>query len=314
MNSDKPILKLMDEFLADQDVSEGSRQKYRGTLHFFLHWLGSNGSVTQPTRQHIIAYRDYLVKSGKSAMTIDNYLVPVRQFFAYLADNQISDNVAGGIKSPKKPGTFRKDYLRPEQVQRLLGSIDRSTTYGMRDYAIISLMIRTGMRCIEVSRADVKDLRKDHDLWVIDIQGKGRHDKDRTLGITQKVVNPIAQYLGSIEISSVSEPMFRNHSFVSHDTRITPLTISKMIKRRLRSIDIDSPKITAHSFRHTAAITALKNSATLLEVSSMLGHSDIRTTMIYQKAIEAERMLEGTAVRKVDEGLEIMPKECEIKA
>jgi len=239
---------------------------------------------------------------------VDNYMVPVRQFFRYLADMGIHSNPAKGIKSPKKSKTFRKDYLRPEQIRDVMGRIDRSTLIGARDYAIINTMIRTGMRCVEISRADVGDLRQVNGRWVMDLQSKGHHDKDRTVGVSEKVVAPIADYLGYSGPANNSEPMFKNHAIVSNDTRIRPITISKIVKRRLRNAGLDSSKLTAHSLRHTFAIIALTNGVELIEVYYALGHSDIRTTMLYQKAMEAERMLEGTAGRKVDEALEFGQK------
>jgi site-specific recombinase XerD len=148
-------------------------------------------------------------------------------------------------------------------------------------------------------RSNVSDLQKEKDRWMIRIQGKGHYEKDRILGLTDKVVAPIIEYIESAELANDS-PLFLNHSYVSHDTRITTLTISKMVKRQLRSIGIDSLRITAHSLRHTAAITALRQGVDILSVQAMLGHTRVDTTMNYQRAIEEERRREGTAVRAMD--------------
>jgi integrase/recombinase XerD len=300
MNSNKPILQLMDEFLANQDINENSRKKYRDNLHVFIGWLSRNADVKNMTRETIISFKRWLIESGRSPSTIDNYLASVRQFFKYLAESDIHKNIAVGVKSPPKGIGYSKDYLKPEQVNRLLSSINRDTAQGLRDYAVINLMVRTGMRCIEVSRADVMDLRIEDERWVFYLQGKGRYSKDRAIGVTNKIVNPIAAY---VEANSLQEksPMFLNHSYVSRNTRITTLTISKMIKKYLRAIGIDSVKISAHSLRHTAAITALKSGADLLAVMSMLGHSKVETTMIYQRALEEERGRDGSAIRLMDD-------------
>jgi integrase/recombinase XerD len=300
MNSEKPILQLMDEFLANQDIRENSRKKYRESLHVFIGWLTRNADVRNPQRSDIIRYKQWLIESGKASMTVDNYLVSVRQFFRYLEESGIHDNVAAGVHSPKKPQGYRKGYLKPDEVNRLLSSINRETIQGKRDYAIINLMVRTGMRCIEVTRANVQNLTKEGNHWIIDIQGKGHWSADRPLGLTERVVAPIKEYLNQIDTLTESSPLFYNHSYVSHGTRITTLTISKIIKRYLRLIGIDSAKITAHSLRHTAAITALRNGATLSEVQHMLGHRSPNTTMIYLRAIEEELRREGTAVGKMD--------------
>lgn len=300
MNSSKPILQIMDDFLANQDVRENSRKKYRECLHVFIGWLTRNADVRNPKRCDIIRYKESLIKAEKKPMTIDNYLVSVRQFFKYLEESGIYENVAAGVSSPKKPIGYRKGYLKPDEVNKLLSCINRDTIQGKRDYAIINLMVRTGMRCIEVTRVNVQNLTKEGNHWIIDIQGKGHWAADRPLGLTERVVAPIKEYLNQIDDINESSPLFHNHSYVSHGTRITTLTISKIIKRNLRLIGIDSSKITAHSLRHTAAITALRNGATLSEVQHMLGHRSPNTTMIYLRAIEEELRREGTAVGKMD--------------
>lgn len=300
MNTNKPILILMDEFLANQDIRDNSRKKYRDNLHVFIGWLTRNGDVTNPGKPDIIRYKQSLIDKKRSPSTIDNYLAPVRQFFKYLAENDIHKNITVGVKSPSRQEGYSKDYLRVDQVNALLQSINRNTKKGLRDYAIINLMVRTGMRCIEVTRANVQDLRLEEGCWFIAIQGKGKWAKDRTLGITIKIVNPISEY---IEAHSLLEdsPLFLNHAYVSNNTRITTMTISKLIKNYLRQIGLDKLTLSAHSLRHTAAITALKSGADILAVKSMLGHRKVETTMIYQRAIEEERGRDGTAIRLMDD-------------
>jgi integrase/recombinase XerD len=289
----------MDEFLANQDIRENSRKKYRDNLHVFIGWLTRNADLGNMQKQTIIAYKNWLIDSGRTPSTVDNYLAPVRQFFKFLAESDIHKNITVGVKSPKKSLTFSKDYLRVIQIGQLLSSINRNTEHGMRDFAMLNLMVRTGMRCIEVARANVADLKQEEGRWILYIQGKGRWAKDRALGLTDKIVNPIAEYITIHELNQ-SSPLFLNHSYVSRNTRITTLTISKIVKKYLRSIGIDTVKISAHSLRHTAAITALNNGADILAVFTMLGHSNIKTTMIYQRAIEEERGKDGTAIRLMD--------------
>jgi integrase/recombinase XerC/integrase/recombinase XerD len=300
MNTDKPILQLMDEFLANQDIRENSRKKYRDNIHVFIKWIVVNADVSNLQKEAIIRYKNWLIDSGRTPSTVDNYLAPVRQFFKYLAECDIYKNIAVDVRSPKKGSGYSKDYLRPDQVNQLLGSINRNTVCGSRDYAIINLMVRTGMRCIEVARANIGDLKFEEDRWVIYIQGKGRWAKDRALGVTDRIVDPIVEYLGNPRLTQ-DLSMFVNHSYISNHTRITTLTISKMVKKYLRAIGINTVKISAHSLRHTAAITALKSGADLLAVKSMLGHSKLETTIIYQRALEEERGRDGTAIRLIDD-------------
>jgi len=316
MKSDRPIKTLIEDFLQSADINENSKRKYRSILELFLKWTAQYvEDIRSIQKADIIRYKKFLIFNKKSAQTIDLYLTPIKQFFKYLEDAGIYTNITTGIHSAKRYRGFRKDYLTPEQAIRLLNSIDRRKITGMRDYAIINLMLHTGMRCIEVSRADVCDIERKDNNWKIIIQGKGRIDKDQEIGITHRVVSPIFDYLNLRKVKDKKEPLFITHSYVSYyyarqragfgnneiePPRMSPIELSRMIKRRLRKIGIDNKRITAHSLRHTAAITALKNGASLLEVQSMLRHSEPNITMIYQRAIEAERSIEGGAVRKIE--------------
>jgi site-specific recombinase XerD len=300
MNSEKPILQLMNEYLANKDVGENTRKKYRETLHVFIGWLTRNADVKNPLRSDVLRYKEWLKDSKKAASTIDNYLAAVRQFFTWLEENKIHDNVAAGIHSPKRYHGYRRGYLKPDQVNKLLLSINRNTITGKRDYAIINLMVRAGLRCIEVERTNIKDIRIEEDRWVIYLQGKGHTDKDCVLGLSDKVVAPIREYLNESDSMDEKLPVFRNHSCVSHDTRIKAIMISKIVKKYLRLIGIDSSRMTAHSLRHTAAITAFNSGIPINEIKAMLRHARIETTEIYLSAIEDEKMRDGTVVRGLD--------------
>jgi site-specific recombinase XerD len=300
MNSDKPILTLMDEFLANQDIRETARKRYRENLHVFIGWLTRNcKDIQNPMRYEVITYKEHLIQSGKAVTTIDAYMVPVRQFFKWLEEEKIYDNVAAGIRSPRRYQGNRKDYLQAEQVDQLLSCISRSGITGKRDYAIINLMCNTGMRCVEISRLDLMDIKPSKDGFNVAIQGKGHINKDRSVTIPNEVMVPILNYLSDRPNldENINPPIFVNHSYCSPNTRFTRYSISKSIKKYLRSIGIDTKKITAHSLRHTAAINAIKAGANIIDVQSMLGHRDSRSTDIYLKALQAESAEEGTAIR-----------------
>jgi len=133
------------------------------------------------------------------------------------------------------------------------------------------------------------------------IQGKGRLIKDRELNVTDDIMTPIFEYhIERREAEGIDHPLFVNHSYYMKEERISRLTISKIIKKYFRMINIDDKKMTAHSLRHTAAINAIKAGAKIPEVQSMLGHVNSQSTDIYLRALEAESAEEGTAVRLLE--------------
>ena len=94
-----------------------------------------------------------------------------------------------------------------------------------------------------------------------------------------------------------------NHAGGYKDLPLQPAMVSRMIKQRFKQIGIVDKRMTCHSLRHTAAIQALKAGADVYEVQQMLGHSDIKTTTIYLRAIEEETRVNNRAVRILDKVL-----------
>jgi integrase/recombinase XerD len=300
MKTDRPIIELINEFLENLDVRDTARKRYRENLTVFITWLVKNSAdIRNPKRSEVILYKESLINAKKAVTTIDTYLVPVRQFFKWLENEGIYDDIAAGVHSPRRYQGYRKSYLSADQVNGLLRSVNRGTIQGKRDYAIINLMVQTGLRCIEISRMDVADVVSVKAKgWTLMIQGKGHIAKDREVNVPNDLMGPVWEYLKERDITpGENPPMFINHSHNKGGERFTQLSISKIIKRYMRSVNIDSVKLTAHSLRHTAAINAIKAGAKINEVQSMLGHRYSSSTDIYLRALEAETAQEGTAIR-----------------
>ena len=295
MMTTKLINEQIDDYLRSADIQEVSRHKYRDNLHLYVSWLTRNvDDVHQVTKADFIRYKQYLLDQRLSASTIENYLVVVRQFYRYLSEMGEATDITQGVRSPKQQPGFRKKYLVPDDMARLLMAIDRSTIQGKRSFAIINLMLHTGVRCIEVSRLNVGDIKSPEKIMV---QDKGYSHADRPVAITEDIHTAIMLYLNERDDVSLRDPLFVNHSCASMNTRYTPISISKLVKRLMRSIALDDGKLTAHSLRHSFAINSIKCGATVFQISKTLGHRSISTTELYLRAVEEEQSAEGTPVR-----------------
>ena len=144
---------LTDQFLAAQDIRETSRTVYRKGLERFGHWLEVNG-IQQPDREDILKFKMFLVESGLAANTVNGYLVAVKRFFAYVEGMRLYPDVAKNVKGVKQPRNNLRESPTVGQVQAVLAKLDTTTVQGKRDFALINLMARTGLRTIEVIRAD----------------------------------------------------------------------------------------------------------------------------------------------------------------
>lgn len=290
------IESFIEDFLRAQDVSPSSRESYRKGLKRFLEWLKGQG-VTNPSRETILSYKESLINEGLSSFSISAYIVAVRKFFNWLEATRGLPNIAKGIKGAKRVRGFRKDALTIEQVRELLDSIDKSSIRGLRDYALINLLIRTGLRTIEIIRANVDDIRQEGGEALFYIQGKGRDEKDEFVLLTGETLKPIYEYLKVRRSAKTGEPLFSSLSHRNGGKRLTTRTVRRVIKQRLRTIGIESDRLTAHSLRHTAITLSLKAGATIQEAQALARHTNINTTLIYAQNIDR---IKQAPERKID--------------
>ena len=276
---------LLEKFIYSLDVAEKSKDTYRKALKQFFIYVSEN-KFKNITRDTVLVYKEALRVKKLSAYTISSYIVSVRKFFEYAESLKLYPNIAKGIKGIKQPKGFRKDALTVDQVKKVLNKIDRSTLEGKRDFALINLLIRTGLRTIEIIRADIEDIRQEGGEALLSIQGKGRDTKDEIVLLTGETLTPIREYLsgrGSLENTA---PLFASLSDRNKDKRLTTRSISRIVKTHLRDTGLNDKRLTAHSLRHTAVTLSLLGGATIQEAQTLARHANINTTLIYSHNIE----------------------------
>lgn len=276
---------LLKRFLEYLDASEKTVQTYTRALRQFFKFLYEN-NITQPQRTDVLAFRDNLKAKGRKPTTIKSYIVAVRLFFQWTNQEGLYPNIAEKIKGAKLDQAHKKDYLTVDQIKDVLNSIDTSTLTGARDYAIIVLMVTGGLRTIEVSRADMDDMRNVGNSPALYIQGKGREEKTEYVKLPLQVFKAIGRYREMLE--KQYDVLFVSTSNNNKGQRLTTRSISGIVKKRLKEAGYTSNRLTAHSLRHTAGTLNLMNGGTLEETQQLLRHSNINTTMIYLHHLERE--------------------------
>jgi integrase/recombinase XerC/integrase/recombinase XerD len=292
------IEELVDRFIASQDVKESSKLLYRRTLKQYFNWVEDKGYLlSEITRPQIIEYKEDLLSSGMSSLTVGSYITSVRRFYEWTEANKYYPNVAKGIKTPKRKQQFKKQPLLPAQATALLSYYQDKA---LRDYAIVNLLLRTGLRTIEVIRANVEDLTFKSSQRVLLIQGKGRDEKDNFVILTDKTYQPIAEYLATRGKVNSSEPLFTSTSNNSKGERLSTRTISYIAKEGLKAIGLDERAFTAHSLRHTTAVNILRGGGSLEQAQMTLRHSNPATTQIYTATLNEERRLQNSGEALID--------------
>ena len=295
----RTIAEVVEMFIASQDVKESSRKSYKRALRQFALWVmdAKHYSFAELTRVQILEYKEELLASGKSSLTASSYLTSVRRFYEWLEASKIYPNIAKGVKTPYRKKQFRKQPLYPDQVKTMLDA--EQHTNSLRDYALVNLLVRTGLRTIEASRANVEDITYKGGQLVLMVMGKGRDEIDDFVILTDKAYKPLKEYLDSRKAKG-GQPLFTSESNNSKGERMTTRTINGIAKRALRAAGLDSKYYTAHSLRHTAAIGILLGGGTLEMVQMTLRHANPATTQIYTATINEKRRLAASGESLLD--------------
>ncbi|MCD8418362.1 tyrosine-type recombinase/integrase [Tenacibaculum finnmarkense genomovar finnmarkense] len=289
---------LVEGFIDDQDIKQSSKKLYRRTLKQYFNWVTTkNYLLSEISRPQIIEYKENLLSSGMSNLTVGSYITSVRRFYEWAEANKYYPNVAKGIKTPKRKPQFKKQPLLPAQAIALLDYFKDKT---LRDYAIINLLLRTGLRTIEVIRVNIEDITFKGSQRVLLIHGKGRDEKDNFVILTDKTYKYREIYLSSRGKTRYSDPLFTSTSNNSKGRRLSTRTISYIAKEGLKAIGLNSKNFTAHSLRHTTAINILKAGGSMEMVQFTLRHTNPATTQIYTATLNEERRLENSGEALID--------------
>ena len=274
-----------ERFISYLDASPKTIETYTKALGQFFNYIGVHG-IRKPQREDVLAFRDDLKASGLKPTTVQNYITATRIFFKWTAQEGLYPNIAEHVKGAKLDKNHKKDYLTSRQAKEVLAGVQTDSEEGLRNYAILSLMVTGGLRTIEVSRADVEDLRTVGESTVLYIQGKGREEKTEYIKISAPVEKAIRSYLKARENVEEGQPLFTSTSNNSKGKRITTRTVSGVVKTALRNAGYDSTRLTAHSLRHTAITLALLAGREITEVQQFARHANLNTTMIYNHALD----------------------------
>jgi integrase/recombinase XerC/integrase/recombinase XerD len=221
-------------------------------------------------------------------------------FYEWVEANKLYPNIAKGIKTPPRKQAFKKQHLTDAKSTELL---EHFKEMSLRDFAIVNLILRTGLRTIEVVRADIADITFRGDRRILKVWGKGKLKSDKEddfVVLSDKVYTPIAEYLATRKGAKSGEPLFVSNSRQNKGERLTTRTISYLCKEGMRAIGLDGKEFSAHSLRHTTAVAILKQGGSITDVQGVLRHSSPVTSQIYTESIKEEMRLKSAPELMLD--------------
>ena len=277
---------LIGRFVTFAGVSENSRITYTKSLRQMFRYFAANG-VVNPTRENLIAWVEEMKSAGKAASTIQLYTAAAKVFFRWTAQDNLYPNIGDHLKTGVKINhNHKRDALSTDQCKELVASVTGNKVKDLRDRAILVTMTTAGLRTIEVVRANVGDVRFERGKVFLYVQGKGHSEADEKVLLSKQAHKAITIYLKARGKVKASDPLFVSTSNRNKNGRLDTQSIRKMVKRNLRGIGLDSPRLSAHSLRHSVATNLIDACVALPQVQMVLRHKSLSTTMIYQHNYE----------------------------
>lgn len=281
-----PVKNAFDGFIQSRrsyGISEKTLQSNELYLSRFSEYLSKQQlcDISELNSSHILGFVNTL--AGTTIATAHCTTCSLRVLLRYLYEEKILKKdfsyVVPQIKIDKTsriPSAYSK-----EEVQKLLDSVDRGNPKGKRDYAILLLASRLGMRAGDICSLSFKNLKWEHNEIKL-IQEKTQ----------EKILLPLLPEVGSaiIDYLKYGRPITENNTiFMRHTCPITPLsppTLHSIVWQYLRVAGIkvpDGKKHGPHALRHSLASALLEENTPLPVISEVLGHTTTETTSIYLK-------------------------------
>jgi integrase len=268
------------EYKRSMRLNDKTLANHAWYLHNFLQFLNGNNILmpSQISPLEIMNYSTSLFPSQAGAKHLTLSLI--RSFLRYLydlgktrADLSLVVPRDNYKKQPKLPSTYTRD-----EVLKILGSIDRSLAIGKRDYAVLMLAAKLGMRASDISTLEFRNI-----LWSTNTISFSQCKTGETveLPLPAEVGESIIDYIKYARPASESRLVFLDNKFPNSSIR--PKTVSRISSNAIlkSGVNVGERKHGSHALRHTMASLLLENKTPLPVISELLGHKSIQSSMCY---------------------------------
>ena len=263
---------------AERGYSPLTATAYRSDLRQFIRFLSTRGSVPEPVDLRPQDVREWIVdmrRRGLSSRSTARHLYALRSFWRYLLDIEVvSHDPLRRISAPKISRRL-PTYLSAGELRLVLDAALRHpmAPCAFRNYAMMSVLILTGVRRAELIALRVGDI--DRDAGVVLIRN-GKGGKARAVPLVADVVRAVDDWL--------EFRPDRRHDYLfttTRSNRIHPSRIQIIWKRVLQDSGITRPGVSLHTMRHSFATLLLQNGVDLVSIQQILGHTRLDTTAVY---------------------------------
>lgn len=264
----------------ERSLSVNTLNAYYSDLKKYSEFLLSKGidDILSVNITHAESYLSFLNKFC-SPSSIARSISALRHYYdfalQYFEKTALTVNPFELIELPKLTRRL-PEVLSPEEIDKILNSVDVSNNLGLRDRTVIEFMYACGLRVSEVTESKVQNVFADEE--VVRVFGKG--SKERVVPISRNALEWIELYLSRARIK-LANSKSENYLFLNwRGGKLSRMSIWNIINKYSKEAGIKK-QIYPHIIRHSFATHLLEGGADLRSIQEMLGHSDISTTQIY---------------------------------
>ena len=238
-------------------------------------------NIDRITGEGVLSFLTYLREERDNhAGAINRKESSIRSYLRYLRFTQVDGADEFPIESlprAREPYTGPKEALEPDEVVRLLGSIDKNSVLGFRNFFLYTLIYRLGLRLGEALSIDIKDI--DFEKEILHIHGKGR--RERKLPLLPDILELIDRWL--LYRTRLCGADHLDALFISKKgNRLSARTAQDNLKKIVaKAGPFSIEKVTPHSLRHAFATHAIEGEQDIYVLKAIMGHASTKSTEIY---------------------------------
>lgn len=297
------ITKYIKTYVPSQKTaSDNTLKSYRIAIQLYLEFLEEQDTTISNICyecfdiSHIEQWLEWLLNTRKNQpQTVNNRLASLRVFLEYLGRQEVSllhlYTEASTISRRKQP-KIKVKGISKKAIKALFNEISQDTKTGRRDLTMFILMYNTAIRINETLSIKLQDLHLDVEKPYISIIGKG--NKLRSLYLLPKTVKYLKKY---IEENHDENSNSNNYLFYSKikgkQTKLTQASVEKQLKKWAQKANEKCKEVPIglhpHQLRHVAASHWLEDGMNVVQISYLLGHEQLQTTMIYLEVTTAQK-------------------------
>ena len=275
--TDKILVKYRQYLKLEKSLSDNTVDAYLTDLDKLLAYLTlENINILDVRLENLEDFSAGLHDIGIHPRSQARILSGIRSFYRFLImEDYLESDPTELLESPQT-GFKLPEVMTVEEIDLLIGSIDRGTKEGQRNRAILETLYSCGLRVSELCNLKLSELYFEEGF--IKVEGKG--SKQRLVPISPRAIKEIRLYFTDRNLMQI-KPGFEDFVFISNfGKNISRIMVFHIIKELAERIGLKK-KISPHTFRHSFATHLLEGGANLRAIQCMLGHESIGTTEIY---------------------------------